>query len=644
MPEDFPSGLDRIASMTVPARAPVAAGQVALRILSTTDLHAHIRAYDYFRDEPVETCGLTRVASLIRRARDEADNCLLVDNGDLIQGTPLGDFMAEAADPQGVAPHPMIAALNQLGYDAATLGNHDFNFGLEHVQHCVDSAKFPYVLSNAVRDLGADPLQDTPFLPPTALLERAFVDGQGCHHMVRLGIIGLTPPQITSWDETHLSGRLQTRDMIDTARAHARQLRESGADLVLALAHTGLVAGDAPYAPDAAALPLAQLEDIDVVIAGHVHQVFPAPAGGGPGAVPRCPTKPIVMAGAQGSHLGVVDLVLEHDGHRWAPVQTRADTRPIATRSANGQVFPLVEDDPEILAVTEAAHQATLAHIRADVGRCTTALHSYFSLVSGSAHMSLLAEAERWHVSRMLHDLAEAALPLLVAVAPYRFGGRGGPDNFTEVAAGPLLLRNISDLYHYPNQLRVVEITGAQLRSWLERSAGAYRQIAPGAQGATLFDQEYPSYFSDILFGVTYEIDLSSPSRFDITGNLLNPDAYRIRNLRYKGALVQDEARFLVSTNNYRTGGGGGFEGAQQGRVVLETKKTNRDVLCDYVRQKGVVSPDRQRHWRFSPMPRTVVRFETGARANLYSQDLAGLACAELGLQENGFRAYQLAL
>jgi 2',3'-cyclic-nucleotide 2'-phosphodiesterase/3'-nucleotidase len=620
----------------------VAAGQVTLRILSTTDLHAHIRAYDYFRDEPVETCGLTRVASLIRAARAEVPNCLLVDNGDLIQGTPLGDFMAEDTPGPQRRPHPMIAALNQLNYDAATLGNHDFNFGLDHLLHSIADAEFPYVLTNAVRDLGDDPLRDAPFLPPSTILERDFLDSAGARHRIRLGVIGLTPPQITSWDQTHLAGHLQTRDMLEAARAHARRLREEGADLVLALAHTGLVPPDAPYKPDTAALPLAQLDDIDVVIAGHVHKVFPAPASHHGDAC--CACKPIVMAGAQGSHLGVVDLVLEHDGARWAPVQSRADTRPISTRAASGRIKPLVGDDPEILAVTEAAHQATLAHIRADVGRCTTPLHSYFSLVTGSSHLTLLAEAERWHVTRMLQDQPEADLPLLTAVAPYRFGGSGGAHNFTEVAAGPLLLRNISDLYHYPNQLRVVEITGAQLRSWLERSAGVYRQIAPGAQDAALFDQEFPSYFCDILFGVSYQIDLSSPSRFDIIGNLMNPSAYRIRDLRFDGQPVRDDARFLVSTNNYRTGGGGGFCGAQQGRIVLETCQNNRDLLCDYVRAQEVVSPEPQAHWHFAPMPGTTVRFDTGPRANLYESDLAGLSCADLGLQEDGFRAYRLAL
>ncbi|ODN70572.1 2',3'-cyclic-nucleotide 2'-phosphodiesterase/3'-nucleotidase precursor [Methylobrevis pamukkalensis] len=225
-----------------PLAAAAGPGRIHLRLLETTDVHVAIHPYDYYADAPSDTCGLARTAALIETARAEAVNTLLFDNGDFLQGNPMGDYVAyERGVPNGTL-HPAIAAMNVLGYDVAALGNHEFNYGLDLVNASLAGAGFPLVCANLVRgtQLGIDPTRDPTFAPPFVILERRLVDGADASHVVRIGCIGFLPPQVVTWDRHHLAGKVVTRDIVATARAYAPQMREAGADLVVALAHTGI--------------------------------------------------------------------------------------------------------------------------------------------------------------------------------------------------------------------------------------------------------------------------------------------------------------------------------------------------------------------------------------------------------------------
>ena len=217
------------------------AGAVRLRIIGTTDVHANILGYDYYRDKPDATVGLSRAATLIARAKSEVENCLLIDNGDFIQGTPLGDYAAErlAKDPEAI--HPMIAAMNCIGYDAGAIGNHEFNYGLDVLDAALKRAAFPILSCNIFAPDGK------PRFTPWVVLERAVKDESGLSRRLKIGIVGFTTPQIVQWDQSELSGRATTQGVAETARSVVANLRRAGADVVVALCHSGI--SHAPPSP-----------------------------------------------------------------------------------------------------------------------------------------------------------------------------------------------------------------------------------------------------------------------------------------------------------------------------------------------------------------------------------------------------------
>ena len=222
-----------------PYAARAQAGQAHLRILSTTDLHCHIYPYDYYADKPNDTVGLSRTASLIEAIRAEAGNSILVDNGDYLQGNPLGDYMAYKKGMKDGDTHPVIAAMNTLEFDAGTVGNHEFNYGMEFLEHATKTTTRPITCANFARKLGAKPEDDVLVFQPFTILERQLKDGAGREHPIRIGLIGFVPPQIMQWDAGHLAGKYETRDILEAARAWVPELRQ-GADIVIALAHSGL--------------------------------------------------------------------------------------------------------------------------------------------------------------------------------------------------------------------------------------------------------------------------------------------------------------------------------------------------------------------------------------------------------------------
>ncbi len=625
-----------------------AENQVHLRLMETTDLHVHVFPYDYYADKPVDTVGLARTAAHVKDIRAEATNAMLLDNGDLIQGNPMGDYIAYERGMKEGDMHPIVTAMNVVGYDAATIGNHEFNYGLDFLVNAMAGAQFPVVLANVAKEMGASPTDDTTLFKPWHIVEKTVTDGSGAEHTIKVGIIGFTPPQIMTWDRPRLEGKVQTRDIVETARAYVPQIKEAGADIIVALSHSGIGPDQHTDGMENASVPLAAIEGIDAVMTGHHHLEFPGSKYDTTGAVdPVKGTlhgKPATMSGFWGSHLGVIDLMLEVSGGEWRVVTHESTLRPISKRNEDRSITALVDSVPEVEASVQQQHEDTLSYVRRAVGKTSAPLHSYFALVADDPSVQIVSIAQKWYVGDMLKGSDYEGLPILSAAAPFKAGGRGGPDYFTDVPAGDVAIKNVADLYLYPNTVRAVKVTGAVVKDWLERSAGMFNQITPGEADQVLLNPDFPSYNFDVIDGVTYQIDLSQPSKYGPKGALENPDANRIVDLLYNGAPVNPDDEFVIATNNYRASGGGDFPGAKGDTIIFEAPDTNRDVIVRYIVDQGTINPSADANWSFKPLNGATVLFDTGPAAKRYLDDVKGMDIEEAGEGPDGFARFRIKL
>jgi 2',3'-cyclic-nucleotide 2'-phosphodiesterase/3'-nucleotidase len=578
-----------------------------LRLLGVTDLHANLYPYDYYRDRPDAAVGLARTATLIAEARKQARNCLLFDNGDILQGAPLGDFAAQSMATDSGADHPVIAAMNILDYAAATLGNHDFNYGLDILERAYASARFPVVCSNMTRVDGA------PWFPPSVVVERFFVDDSGAAHRLKIGVVGFAPVQIAQWDEVHVVGRLKMFDIVEAARTEVAALRAKGVDLVVALCHSGISRLRRTLGEENAAQDLAEVDGVDASFIGHQHLLFPGEDFADDPDVDATHGfihgKPAVMAGFWGSHLGIIDVTLEQAGGSWRVLGAQVEARPIASRDQNGAAVALVDSDPEVLKAARAGHEATLTYVRAPVGMLKAPLHTYFAMIADDPTVQLINEAQLAYVAPLATARADlAGLPILSAAAPFKCGGRNGPDYYTDVAPGPIAIKDIADIYPYPNSLRVVKVDGSTVQEWLERSASIFLRIDPSLGGEQpLLGPSFACYNFDVIDGVDYAIDVTQPARYDDSGALIAPESRRVLGLTYKGSPIDLKQTFLVVTNSYRASGGGGFPGCDGKHVVIEAPDAVRDVVLRYVAAAKDLSPRSDGNWRLAPLPNSVI-------------------------------------
>lgn len=613
---------------------------VDLRILETTDLHTNALGYDYYQDKPTGEFGLEYTATLIKQARDQKRNTLLYDNGDLIQGNPLGDFVARVQPLKLGEMHPMHAAMRVLKYDAGNLGNHEFNYGLPFLQQVVAAAPMPIVSANTYKDDGTGKPGENAFTP--YLIQRKIVyDEAGRPYVLNVGVIGFLPPQIVQWDKANLDGKIVTTDIVEAARKFVPEMKAQGADIIVAVAHSGISADYQPGQENVAA-ELTKVPGIDVVLSGHSHQEFPGPVYKSiPGADITKGTingKPVVMAGFWGNDLGIVDLKLNYDrkAQKWTVVDGSASIRPIWDKAAKKS---LVTPDPRIANAVRKAHEGTLAYVRGKVADLAAPITSYWALVQDDPSVQLVSNAQAAYVKAALAGTPYKDLPVLSAAAPFKAGGRGGASYYTDIPAGTLAIKNVADLYVYPNTVQAVLVTGAQLQEWLERSAGQFKQIDPNkTEPQTLVDDSFPTYNFDVIDGVTYEIDVTQPARYGSKGELVNPNAHRIRNLMYQGKPIDPNQQFVVATNNYRASGGGNFPGLDGKNIILQAPDETRQAIIKYFQDQKTVNPTADGNWKLTPIPGVTLLYVSSPNA----QKNLPAGATLLRTRDDGFAEYTI--
>lgn len=625
------------------------ADTINLRVIETTDIHTNVMDYDYYKNKPSQKIGLVRAATVVKQARDEAQNALLVDNGDLIQGSPMGDYMAS----KGIKPgevHPVYKAMNLLNYEVGNIGNHEFNYGLAFLKESINDANFPYINANVF-----DADSGEHYFDPYLIKEYQLKDEDGDSHTIKVGYIGFVPPQIMTWDKANLEGKVIAKDIKQTAEKLVPEMKAKGADVVVAIPHSGI--SQAPYKAMAedSVYYLTDVDGIDAIAFGHSHAVFPGEDFANiPGAdIDKGTINGVasVMAGRWGSHVGVIDLALEQVDGQWQVTDSQAQARPIFDQANNKA---LVEADEALLKAVESDHKATQDFVNQPIGQANDVMYSYLALLQDDPTVQIVNLAQQDYVERMIQgdpDLAD--LPVLSAAAPFKAGGRkNDPSNFTEVEAGQLTFRNAADLYLYPNTLVALKVSGAELTQWLECSAGQFNQIDPNTeQPQSLVNWDgFRTYNFDVIDGVEYQIDITKPARYDGDCNEVNPDASRIINLTYQGEPVDPEQTFLIATNNYRAYSGK-FPGTGSDHIAFAAPDENRTVVANYIsrvsQEEGQVTVSADNNWSIAPIEGdAVVSFETSPseKAAQFIEQKGQWSMRRQGTDEVGFGVYHVDL
>ena len=597
------------------ALQPTEGQEVDVRILATTDLHTNLVNYDYYQDKPAENVGLAKTAVLIEEAKKENSNTLLVDNGDTIQGTPLGTYKAIVNPVKEGEQHPMYAALQKLGFEAGTLGNHEFNYGLDYLKRVIDTAGMPIVNANIV-----DPKTGAYVYDPYKIISKTFVDKNGRKTTVKIGVTGIVPPQILSCDKANLEGKIQVNDSVEAIQKIIPEMRKAGADITLVLSHSGI--GDDKYekGEENEGYQIASLPGVDAVVTGHSHAEFPSGNGTGfyekyagvDGVNGKINGTPVTMAGKYGDHLGIIDLNLVYKNGKWTVVNSKGSIRKIHTKSKDA--------DERIKEIAKTAHEGTIQYVRQQVGTTTAPITSYFALVKDDPSVQIVNNAQIWYAKKELAGTPEGNLPILSAAAPFKAGTRGDATAYTDIPAGPIAIKNVADLYLYDNVTAILKVTGAQLKEWLEMSAGQFNTIDPTKKEAQqLINPSYRTYNFDVIDGVTYEYDVTQPNKYDREGKLIHPDASRVRNLKYQGKDVAPDQEFIVVTNNYRANGK--FPGVRDASLNRLLGLENRQIIINYILDVKNINPSADKNWHFTNSIKGLdVRFLTADKA----KDLVG--------------------
>ncbi|MET1060317.1 MAG: 5'-nucleotidase C-terminal domain-containing protein [Nocardioides sp.] len=544
-----------------------------LTVLGTTDLHGNVFNWDYFKNAEftnaaADDIGVAKVATLIEalKRRHRGEPVITIDAGDTIQGTPLAYYYARIAPITDGGTHPMAAAMNLCGYDAAALGNHEFNYGIEHLRTFESQLNFPLLGANAV-----DPATKRPVFPPYLIKKLKVGHGK----KVTVGILGLTNPGIAIWDKANVEGRMEFPGLVEQARIFVPRLKRLGCDVVIISAHSGADTsssyGDAlPYPENASTLVAEQVPDVDAILVGHAHRDIPQRL------VRNARTGRDVLLVEPlywGMRVAVMDLRLERRHGRWRV--TRATGQTLNSNT--------VTEHPKVAAAVRAQHDTVVGYVNSVIGTSAQELSAARAVVEDVPIIDFVNYVQADAVKAALAP-EDAALPVLSIAAPF--------NRAASFPAGEVTVRDAAGLYIYDNTLMAVKVTGAQVKDYLEFSARYFKPVTTAG----------PVPMSDVTNAVTetapngtpdYNFDSVAGLDADLTYDidLARPVGSRITNLAYGGVPVAGSEQFVLAVNNYRQSGGGGFPHVSTAPVVYNRQVEIRQLLIDWVSANGVIDP-----------------------------------------------------
>ncbi|WGL60661.1 bifunctional 2',3'-cyclic-nucleotide 2'-phosphodiesterase/3'-nucleotidase [Pigmentibacter sp. JX0631] len=558
-----------------------------LAILETSDLHCSILPYDYYSDKKSDFFGLAKTASLIKKYRKLFPHSLLVDNGDLIQGNALSDYLKQFKVIDSKTIHPIIDVMNFLEYDIATVGNHDFNYGIEFLKKVTNQANFPYINSNIfLKNPKNKNLKGESLFPKSFIIEKKF----NANDKIKIGFLGMAPPQILIWDKHVLDNKIIIDDIVEAATKTAKELKKSGADIVIALAHSGILPVKYIKNSENAVYKLSKIKEIDAIFSGHAHNIFP----GGKvydqkekfkidNVTGKINNKPVVMPGALGSHLGVIIFKLEKLKKSWKIKETFTELPNVRN----------VEEDSKIVSLVAKHNVKVLEYIRAKVGKTQIHFHSWFSTIECSYASQFIQKIAIEYVKNKLTETKWKNLPIICSFAPLNTGSHGSA--YINISKGDLAIKDICNLYPYDNEIKVLLINKTQIKEWLEFACQAFQQIkSSDLDEINIINPLFPSFNFDCIYGLTYEIDLTQPI------------GSRIINLLYQGKEIKKFQKFAIITNNYRAAGGGNFPNVTKLKIIYDTTKLYRDIIINKVKNIKEINFELEQNWKIKQLQSTV--------------------------------------
>lgn len=579
----------------------------------------HLTGWDALRGAPVDDKGMDRLATVIREEKENAaSGWLLLDNGDALQGTPMGDVCVEHVD-----THPWPAVLNALNYDAVGLGNHDFDFGLPFMDAVMAQVNCPVLCANASSAAAT-------CMTAYTILERELTCSDGQVRMLRIGVTSVLPPQTGVWNRRCLDGAVRFEGGVQAARLAVQELRDAGADVVIVLCHSGLTDGIDATGENFAAAIASDISGVDAMILGHTHLRFPGPDHAGFATADTdagtLSGVPAVMPAYAAAELGVIDLGLVHDGV-W-----RVASHHVRRREINADTAA----DAIVTQITQPYLAATEARLDTPIGHTSEHVHSWFSMLNPSGAEKVVARALSTTIEETVAGTDLAGLPLLASVAPAALGGRAGPSNFVNIEPGPFRERHVAMLCPYPNTVWAAVLTGAEIWDWIDRSLVYFAE--GDADDMALTNPDAPAFNFDMIYGLEAEVDPFAPPAFDVNGHRVHRDSTRVRRLSHQGRDVDPRERFVLAMTSYRGAGGGNFPGIGPHTRTVRTDVELRQALRTTI-TSNETSPTHSNApcWRFSSKSETRRVIHTAPAAEDHLADIASFAPNVLGLDRNGF-------
>ena len=518
------------------------AGEVRVTVLHTTDIHGRVLPWDYYRQKDADV-GLARLAAYVKRVRREQPRVLLLDGGDLIQGTPLAWYYQRKDLSK---PNPLIAVFNAMHYDAFTVGNHEYNYGLDTLLSCRSQARFPFLSANTRQGKSLEP-----FFTPYIVKE---FDG------VKIGVLGLTTSNIPTWESAENLRGLVFDQTPETARKWVKVLREKEkVDAVVVCTHEGIemdletnTLQDANTENRAWAIATA-VPGVDVVLTGHAHaNVPPRPAG----------SALISQGSCWGQVVTRIELAFHKERGKWV------------LDSKSGVNVPMTKDiapDPEIVSLIEPYDKVVREWVQSPVVELESDFSAEGVFTSDNALLDLV------------HNCALSASGAKLSFASYL------PGSLLRFRQGPLRVADVFALYPFENTLAVLSIKGKYIREALETSCEIYGPLDWDAEkGVPQIHQEpnFRRYSFNTLAGARYAVD---PTR---------PRGSRVLFLEVDGRPMDPEKEYTLVTNNYQAAGGGGrYAMLKNGTVVSQDSREFRDILIEYLQKKGSIKPDVDWNW-----------------------------------------------